>query len=164
MKKLLVASFVKEELLTLGAGAGVKLVAAATLDWLQAETERLVQYAAVNGQVTAGGKLQPPAGTYPVMQETDSKEHVRSKDFPVKVCHMAKGWRELSADDKTRHLTELFVSWFALNSGEKSDMLHKLYITPVAELVISETDESDGEVMDTKRNTKAGGDDDMFGL
>lgn len=168
MKKLLVTSFVKEELLALGCDLGVKLVAASAVDWLQAEAERMIQYAATHGKVTAGGKLQPPAEPYPVAQATTPDGGAKAKDFPERVCYRVKEWRALSDEDKARHLTEVFVSWFALNTDEKSEALHKLYITPVAEgpAVAGEEEEkkpSDKKVPGKKvGRTKAS--DDMFAL
>jgi hypothetical protein len=39
----------------------------------------------------------------------------------------------MSAEDRSRHLTETFISWFALNTGEKAEALSRIYATPPAE-------------------------------
>ena len=125
MKKLLVASFTKE---ALQEASCCQSVASSALDWLQTELERMVLYVAEHGVKTPGGKLQAPKTAYPVAQGPTAGG---SKDFPEKACWRAKEWRGMSEADKTLHLTELFAAWFALNTGEKLETLHELYITPV---------------------------------
>lgn len=153
MKKLLVTSFVKEELL---AAAGCTSVSSAALDWLQTETEKLIAYAAAQGKKTAGGKLQPPDTVYPVTQGGPQGSR-GDKDFPEKVCWRVKEWRNMSEEERTRHLTETFISWFALNTGEKVDALARVYITPVAEAQEpAEPEEEDKhETQDEKPKTRS---------
>lgn len=164
MKKLLVASFTKEALLE---ASCCQSVAASALDWLQTELERMVLYVAEHGVKTPGGKLQAPAAAYPVAQGPVGGG--TAKDFPEKVCWRAKEWGATSEADKARHLTELFAAWFALNTGEKMEALHKLYITPVNEPDKSAEDPPEEEEHESKPEVvkvraRAQGRDDMSTL
>ena len=164
MKKLLVASFTKEALLE---ASCCQSVAASALDWLQAELERMVLYVAEHGVKTPGGKLQAPATTYPVAQGPVGGG--TAKDFPEKACWRAKEWRATPEADKARHLTELFAAWFALNTGEKMEALHRLYITPVDEAdkpaeVPPEEEAREATTEGGKSKARARGHDDMSTL
>lgn len=165
MKKLLVTSFTKEALLE---ASCCQSVSASALDWLQTELERMVLYVAEHGVKTAGGKLQAPVAAYPVSQPAAEDGGVKAKDFPERVCYRVKEWRALSDEDKARHLTEVFISWFALNTDEKSEALHKLYITPVDEGPAVAGEEEEKKPSDKKVPGKKVGrteaSDDMFAL